>query len=314
MQDWGERDPRWRGIRSEWRTVHGTDVHLLRADGPADATPHLLIHGLGGAAINWIEVMGGLAATGPVAAVDLPGFGLSEPEHPDAARIPVNVRFVRALCRELGWDRVVLHGNSMGGLIATLVAGREPDLIESLVLVSPGLPTPRTAAHRLPAMALLTFAPFALPPAGRRLLESRYRRYSAEQLAAGTAKLIHGDPSRVRAAVRELSVEHARRGKELAWRLPAFAAAASSLVGMLVSGQRVYKAIDTVTAPTLVLWGDRDRLVGRAVIDGLVARRPTWDSHVFEGVGHVPMVETPDDHLEVVLGWLASRDAEAVTV
>ena len=47
-EDWGTRSVRWAGIRSERADVHGTDVHLLRADAgrqaPDDAPVHLLIH------------------------------------------------------------------------------------------------------------------------------------------------------------------------------------------------------------------------------------------------------------------------------
>jgi hypothetical protein len=67
--DWSERCSRWAGIRSEQLDVQGQQAHVLRADGPTDdGLPQLLIHGLGGAAVNWIEVMGEIAPHGPVVA------------------------------------------------------------------------------------------------------------------------------------------------------------------------------------------------------------------------------------------------------
>lgn len=314
MQGWGERSDRWAGIRTEWIDVQGTAVRTLRADagpGAEGATPIVLVHGLGGSATNWLEVMGGLATHGPVLAMDLPGFGETEPPRPTAPRVTANARFVVALCRAVGWDRVVLAGNSMGGLVATLVAAREQALVDRLVLVSPALPAPLTAAHRAPKMALVTFAPFLVPGVGARLLRRRYRRLSPEDLARETRELCYGDPGRAGEAMTALSVEQAERARELAWRLPSFVTAASSMLGLLVgSGRaRAHAAIEAVQAPTLLLWGDRDQLVGSPVIEGLVARRGDWEQVTFASAGHVPMMEVPGDVLEVVGDFLVRHAA-----
>lgn len=53
------------------------------------------------------------------------------------------------------------------------------------------------------------------------------------------------------------------------------------------------KAIGRVVAPTLLLWGDRDLLIDRSVINRLTERRPDWDLHVFETVGHLLPLEVP---------------------
>jgi pimeloyl-ACP methyl ester carboxylesterase len=304
VDDWGARDPRWTGIRSEWVDVRGTPVHTLRVDGPATGVPQLLVHGLGGSATNWLEVMVGLAAYGPVLAMDLPGFGQTAPPRPGAAKVRANARFVSALCRALGWDRVVLHGNSMGGLVSTLVAGHRQDLVERLVLVNPGLPAPRRHAHRVPPTALLRFAPFVSPRLGRLAMERMYHRLDAETLYRETINLVYADPDNLREPLREVAVANVQRAKELDWRVPSFVDAATSLVAMLVGARTIRRSVDGVEAPTLVLWGDEDKLVGRPVIDGLVARRPQWHLHVFDGIGHVPMLECPDAYLDVVARWL----------
>jgi pimeloyl-ACP methyl ester carboxylesterase len=308
MQDWGDRDARPAGVRSEWLDVQGTRVRVLRHDGPGDpdATPFLLVHGLGGSATNWLEVMAGLGQRAPVAAVDLPGFGETAPPRRTAARVTANARFVGAFAAALGWDRVVLAGNSMGGMISVLVAARRPDLVERLVLLNPGLPAPVRAAAKVPVTALLTFAPFLFPGVGTRVLRARYRRMTPEQLYRQTQRLVYAEPERVNPALHDVGVEGAARGRELEWRLPAFVTAAESLMALLVGSGRpkIQRAIDAVACPTLLLWGDRDKLVGRPVIDGLVSRRPDWDSHTFEGVGHVPMAEVPDATLAVLGAWL----------
>ena len=124
--------------------------------------------------------------------------------------------------------------------------------------------------------------------------------------AAQTRRLVFGDPDRCSVAMRDLGVEQAGRGKELDWRLPSFVTAAESLMGLLVGPgrRRANAAVEAIRSPTLLLWGDADQLVGEQVIQGLVARRSDWQQHTFDTVGHVPMMEVPDDFLEVVGGFL----------
>lgn len=304
-EDWGVLDPRWSGIRSEWLDVRGLPVRVLRADGPDTGTPHLLVHGLGGSATNWLEVMGSFARRGAVVAPDLPGHGETEPPRPATAAVEPNAAFVAALAGALGWDRVNLAGNSMGGTIATLVAGERPDLVERLILLDPALPSAVRDLWRIPRMALLVVTPLAVPGLGERLIRRRYATREAAQLFDDLVAVVYGDPDRLRPPAREVAVANAARGQALPWRAPALAVAAESLVRLLLSRRRLLRAIDHVTAPTLLLWGDADRLVGRPVVEEVLRRRPDWEVHVLSGVGHVPMSEAPDEVLASVTTWLA---------
>ncbi len=311
--DWGTRADRWAGTRSEVVTVYGTDVHVLcrdaAVDAPQGAPTQLLVHGLGGSSSNWLEVMTALSAHGPVVAPDLPGFGRTRPPGPRASRTSINARFLCAFVRTLGLERVVLHGNSMGGLLGVLFAGLEPDRVERLVLVDPALPAPLRASHAIEPKTLARFAPFVVPPLGRAGLKLAWQRGTGESLWQETVDFVHGDPSRISPEIAALGAESLDWGREQPWRLDGFVAAATSVVrAVTIDRRRIGAAIDRVDAPTLLLWGDADRLVGRAVVDGLADRRPDWDVHVFETVGHVPQLEAPDDYVEVVRRWMAAGD------
>jgi pimeloyl-ACP methyl ester carboxylesterase len=67
----------------------------------------------------------------------------------------------------------------------------------------------------------------------------------------------------------------------------------------------VAEAITSIAAPTLVIWGDRDRLVTAPVIDGLGIRRDDWVVHVFSDIGHAPMLECPGEFVAIVESWYA---------
>lgn len=327
-EDWGARAARWTGIRTQTLTIHGTRARVLRADGPAAATPassragherslgspwtpQLLVHGLGGAATNWLEVMTELAAFGPVAAPDLPGFGRTEPPSRRAARIPAQVGFLRALADELGWDRVVLHGSSMGGLISLLVAAQEPGLVDRLVLVAPALPTPIRALHRIPPLTLARFAPFVAPSLGEWTMRRLHDRATPEQVWARTRDLVYADPARVAPEITEIGIDNLAFGRRAPWRPRGFAVAAHSLVSLLVGTRRILTAVDAISQPTLLVWGEADRLVGHAAIERVRGRRPDWDSHDFAGIGHVPQLESPAAYLDVVGSWLEATAAPA---
>lgn len=306
MHDWGQRDPRWAGVRSEVVSLAVADegaveVHVLRA-GPEQAdgaTPTLLVHGLGGSATNWLEVMARLAEHGPVVAVDLPGFGRTEPHHPRAARIDPQVRFLERLLDRLGWDRPVIHGNSMGGLLSVLLAARAPQRVARLVLTAPALPPPRHLTAVTPAAAA-RFAPFLSWRLGSLVLERVYARSPAEEIRRGTMELVLGDVDDLRPALQQVQLENVELGRDAAWRAPAFARAAADLVSTLGLARHVHDAIDAVTAPTLLVWGEHDQLVGRRTMDAVARRRPDWVRVDLDGVGHVPMLEAPDRWLEIV--------------
>lgn len=314
--DWGRRDPRWAGIRSDDVVIDGVEVNLLRAGRPdvGDQLPVLLVHGLGGAATNWLDVLGGLAESGEVVAVDLPGFGHTEPPTTRAARIGPQVRFLQRLLDRLGWERVELHGNSMGGLISSLLTAQAPERVARLVLASPALTAPLLGGDPLERAILKRFVPFvASRRLGHRVLLRQYERLSPPEMFAQTEQLVMGSGGRMREAMRAVGIEHATAARQLPWRAESFAHATSTMLATIMRGARdVDAAVEQIEAPMLVLWGEQDRLVRRAVIDALAKRRPDVTRIDLPEVGHVPMIEAPDHYLEVVRRWRVSVGASPV--
>ena len=89
-------------------------------DGPEDTT-FVLLHGLGGTHLNWVQAAPGLAGLGRVLALDLSGFG-GTPRAGRGSGLMDQRRLVSAFAHELGTGRVILGGNSMGGAVAMLAA------------------------------------------------------------------------------------------------------------------------------------------------------------------------------------------------
>jgi pimeloyl-ACP methyl ester carboxylesterase len=94
------------------------------------------------------------------------------------------------------------------------------------------------------------------------------------------------------------------------------AALVRNMRGLLTSYLRVgaanaWRAARRLTMPTLVVWGDRDRLVDPALAPRLAAVVPDARLLVLEGVGHVAMLEAPEETARAVLGMVESTDDAA---
>lgn len=299
----------------------GTSVHYLRADADADAAAaHLLVHPLGAAGTFWLDLMGPLRRYGNVLAPDLPGTLCGHTATPSvrAACIGPNARFLRAFASAVGVDRVVVHGWSMGGLVAMRFAAIAPDRIRGLVVANSALPGPLSVGQRLGWQTLGRLALTVGPVLARALVRLWGRRAIDWKLAylqglTPSPAALGGDPSRITAENmalwRDQLAELRTNPNAMGLAVTAFA----SVVWEIFVDQRpTLAAIDRITAPTLLLWGEEDPLVERATVDRVMARRPDWTLHGIAGAGHVAPLEVPDRYVDAVGQWLRRADVIGV--
>jgi pimeloyl-ACP methyl ester carboxylesterase len=311
LGDLGARSTAWEPLRSSFIDVRGTQVHTIRGglrpeDGGADV-PHLFIHGLGGGATNWLEVMAALGTDREVIAMDLPGFGRTVPPRFSAARVRANARFIPAFMDTLGIDRAIVHANSMGGMLTALLASIAPERIERTIMVSPALPTAKSDLTHLPRPVFRRFAPFVVPGVGSAALRAVWSRTDVDTLVKEGLAMTVADASRITPAMLAVMRENLQLGKRSSWRVESLAYATESLVAALLGGREVAEGVRAMSADTLVVWGDQDGLVGRPVIDHLVGMRPDWATAVLPGCGHTAMMEEPARYLAIVEAWLGGR-------
>jgi pimeloyl-ACP methyl ester carboxylesterase len=283
------------------------DGPVYVADFGGDGPVILLVHGLGGAHLNWMAVAPQLAAHHRIYALDLPGFGRS-PLAGRRSTIAANVVLVTRAITRLSRGPIVLMGNSMGGLLAIGVAALHPRLVDALVLVDPAVPTPRGEfPPRLDSVSRTFLATAFMPRWGARRLSRAVAALGPESLVRETMRLVSADPSRIEQTVMDAHIAlEAERLAESAWH-ESFYAATRSLVAALALKRRVLRWVQEVVAPTLLLQGDRDRLVPVASARAIASLRPDWEYHEFAGAGHVPMLEVPGEFVEVVSDWLARQ-------
>jgi pimeloyl-ACP methyl ester carboxylesterase len=249
----------------------------------------VLVHGLGGSATNWTDVMGLLSDRIDSYAPDLPGFGWSPPPPTGDYSLRTHAAAVAALVESLGEPPVHLFGNSLGGTVAMVLAATRPELVRTLTLVSPALPVlrPRASNMHLPALAL--------PWAGQRLA-ARLGRFPVEQRIRATLALCYADPSRVpRQRVEEAKTEAARRAR-LGHDSEAMLLTLRSLMAAYVRPAvwPLWRLAERVSAPTLLIYGLADRLVDPRTSARAARAFPSSRLMLIPDSGHVSQMEHPD--------------------
>jgi pimeloyl-ACP methyl ester carboxylesterase len=289
-------------------------LFVRRAPATSDqAEPAVLVHGLGGSATNWTDLMGLLQDRLSSAAPDLPGFGWSPPPPADDYSLAAHARVIVAFIESAGHPGghggpgpVHLLGNSLGGTVATLVAARRPDLVRTLTLVSPALPVlrPRATNAHLPALAA--------PWIGQRLAR-RLGRFPVEARVKATLALCFADPARVPRQRFEEAIAEADRRARLGHESDAMLLSLRSLIAAYLHRGPVslWAAAGQVRAPTLLIYGLKDKLVDPGTSARAARTYPDARLLLLPDSGHVAMMEHQDEVARAVRRHVA--DYKGVT-
>jgi pimeloyl-ACP methyl ester carboxylesterase len=271
--------------------------------GPAEAT-FVLIHGLGGSHLNWLQVAPGLSGLGRVLALDLPGFGRS-PRAGRGSGLMDERRVLSRFIDELGTGQVVICGNSMGGGIGILQAAVEPDSVAGLVLTSSVLPPVR---GRWPHPAVIgAFALYDTETIGGWIVNARMHGVDPERVVRLGYRMVAADQRSIPDEILKLDVALVRERQDDPDAPAAFLDAAHSLLRLRKRPDVVARAMGGVHCPVLVLHGRRDRFVPVAFAEATLRRFPTWRGRIFPDLGHAPQMEAPGRWLAEVADWYAER-------
>jgi len=283
--------PHWTAI--DWgpsianRVINGLRLHYLDyGTGPAI----VLLHGMASSWQWWLENIPALAQEHRVIAVDLPGFGDSEPL-PAPAEMATHARTLLDLLTQLGIESATFAGHSMGGLVAIEMFKADPRRARNLILVdSGGVPM----SERRLAVILVVL----------RLCSAILRRRFVRR---ALATRIWVRRIALRAALRDPRV----MSPELAAvTMPVFGGPGS--VDAIPSAARSVHATvpESITCPVLLVWGEHDVVVPALGAQQMHDKLPDSELTVFPGSGHTPMVEFPDQFNDLALRFLAGRNGD----
>ncbi|ARN23589.1 alpha/beta fold hydrolase [Piscinibacter gummiphilus] len=241
-----------------------TYVYLDGGTGPT----LLLLHGFGATKDNFTRVAALLTGSYRVVVPDHLGFGESDkPEHADYSPV-AQARRLRTFVQALGLGAVDLGGNSMGGHIAMTYAALYPDDVRSLWLIDAGGvwsgPQGELQQH--------------LQRTGRNLLVA-----STEDEFAEVFRFVVHKPPVVPKSIMKVLAQARIANLPLERRI--FAQASADSVEDRVRGLPV---------PTLIVWGQEDRVFPPGTADVIHALLPNSEVVVLPEIGHLPMFEAPE--------------------
>lgn len=243
----------------------------VREQGPADAPVLLLLHGFTFSLETWDGWAERLSEDYRVIRYDLLGHGLTGPDPRERYAPKERAAFVGEVLDALGVDHAIIGGNSLGGLAAWRFAAQAPERVDALLLVSPGA-YPMNGVDENPAEVPAAMALFlrTVPEAGVR----------------ATLERLYGDPERITEERVKLMGDMMRREG---------------------NGDAMIRSIEkftlpdpdadlaTVTAPTLLLWGEADQLIPMANGEKLAEVIPNAKLVTYPGAGHIAQEEIPEE-------------------
>lgn len=257
------------GFEQRSVAIEGMSIEYLEGgQGPV----LLLLHGFGANKDNWTRVGRHLSPHFRVIAPDLPGFGESTRSPDLDYRYPSQVQRLKAFVRALDIKSFHIGGNSMGGYIAGKYAAMYPADVISLWLIAPG----GVASAEPSEMARMLIAGEENP-----LIAQDVKGY--EQLL----DFVFVKRPFIPRAIKQFLVAEAVRNRPLNQKI-------FEQIHSDNNGAALEKLLQGLQMPTLILWGDRDRVLHVSGAEILESIMPNARVVILENVGHVPMVEKPE--------------------
>jgi pimeloyl-ACP methyl ester carboxylesterase len=279
----GEIEKKYADSTSRFLDIMGMRVHYRLEGDPTDSTPLVLIHGTSSSLHTWDSIVPALRENRRILRMDLPGFGLTGPSPDRIYGMERYHQFLDSLFNRLDIRQCILGGNSLGGLIAWTYALHDSVRVKGLVLIdAAGYPKGKEEGN-------IGFKLAAMPGVGRTL-----SKFTPKILIRKSLEGSYGDPSKINETMVDRYYDLLlREGNR------------EAVIDMFGSRKpAAYEQIATIRMPTLIIWGDRDRLIDVSNADRFHKDIPGSRLLVIKGSGHVPMEESPREVLAALKNFL----------
>ena len=262
----------------------GTRLHYIACGDSTEREPIILIHGLMDSALHWHKNIDALAQHRRVYAIDLPGFGYSSRVDAPIYSLEYFASALRVFMDDRDLARADIIGHSLGGAVTLQFAHDYPERANKLVLIAPGT----FLTNQLAPINLAARVPYAPRALMGFAMTSEQARMRSWRRALGDPA--HLDPHELSLRVRPQRVQ----------------GTADALVAMASSSwaNRLEEELDQIAAPTLILWGNKDRAVPVWHANRHVNALPNAELVMLDGAGHIPQTEFPDRVNRLMLDFL----------
>ena len=261
-------------------TVNGVRIHYVDW-GNVAAPPLILIHGLDRVARTFDHVVPHFTSRFRVIAVDMRGHGDSDWDPQARYVVEDHVGDLEGVVSQLGLRNITLWGNSTGGRVVQVFAGKHPDLVAQVISEDVGPERPQQIADSY----------------ARRVKQEEQGWATEEELIATLMKAAGASEAVIRPYVRYGTKR--RADGRLVWKRD------PNLVKGFVATD-LWQHVRSITAPILYVLGGRSTIVPPETHEKLKATLRRVTIATIPGVGHYPSDERPADFLAIVDRFLTA--------
>ena len=276
------RDSERKAAGLQEKSLRVEDHEIVYLEG-GQGEPILMVHGFAANKDNWTRFAKFITPLYHVVALDLPGFGDSTCLENASYSIADQAKRLNQFADAVGLKKFHIVGNSMGGHIAGRYTVMFPERVLTLGLFDASgvkSPVPSEMAQRL-------------------------AKGEPNPLVAGSVeefdrliKFVFFTPPEIPSFVKKLLVEEAMKHK-----------ASNERIFKQMSGEigALEPDLPKIKARTLVLWGDRDRVLDVSCVQVLEKGLPNSTAVIMKDCGHLPMIERPQEAAEHYVAFLKNK-------
>ena len=274
---------------SQYIEIDGMNVHYIVEGPPTDTIPLVLIHGTSSSLFTWNRWTEILQDKHRVIRFDLPAFGLTGPHPEGDYRVEAYLSFLKSFLKKLEIKQCILVGNSIGGEIAWRYALNNPKQVHKLVLLNAsGYPV---ELKEVPLAKIpYSFLWLRIP-----LIRELSVMFITPEVMRESLIYLYGDPKKVTDNVVEVYFDMINRKgnrEALTERMESFNIPAP------------LQEITKIKVPTLIIWGDKDRLIPVEHARRFHNDLPYSTLKILQGAGHMPMEEIPNLSVKPLLEFI----------
>ncbi len=286
--------PGWDQIRHAYIAAAGVRLHIARAgDGP----PVILLHGFPEHWRSWRHQIPALINAGfSVWVLDLRGYNLSDkPVEKSAYQMNCLREDLAAIVQATGAAKVTLVGHDWGGIIAWDFAARHPEMVEKLIILNaPHMNIFREKLFKSRQILRSWYVAFFQLPFIPEMVLSARNCYVIR-------RMFERSPEQ-KGAFAEDEIRH----YIVALSKPRALRAALNYYRANFWSRRRERPLPLITAPTLVIWGERDLALGPELLEGLERFVPNLVIHRVPDSNHWVQNEKPDEVNGAILSFLGA--------
>jgi len=264
------------------KSVDIPDFKIVYAEGGAGDTI-VFIHGFGGSKDRWLKIAKYFTPKYRVIMLDLPGFGDSSKPQDAKYNIMSQVERFNLFVNELRLTKFHLVGNSMGGAIASSYAATYPQMVKTLALFdAAGVKTPVKSELGLLLEKGVNPLTIKDPDDYDKLLKLAY--FNPPHI-----------PSFVKRHLAKQEIETEPLNKKIF----------SDISTDVLSTEN---KLNKITAPTLIVWGDSDKLIDISSVPIFEKNIKNSKSVIIKECGHMPHMEKPAETASIYQDFLNGRN------